>query len=60
MPLALKALFTHTHAYIYIYSFSYMLPSDLVAFALVPSEHDDNCEWFMGAVAGNRIPLRDL
>ena len=31
-----------------------------MAFALVHSEHDDNWEWFMGAVARNRIPLWDL
>ena len=51
-----------------IYNFSYMLPSEPVAFALVPSEHDDNWEWFMGhvafalvpAVAGDGILLWDL
>ena len=37
-----------------------MLPLEPVAFALVPSEHDDNWEWFMGAVAGNGILLWDL
>jgi len=48
-----------------------MLPSEQVAFALVPSEHDYNWEWFVGhvafslvpalaAIAGNGILLWDL
>ena len=33
-----------------------MLPSEPVAFALVPLEHDDNWEWFMGHVAFALVP----
>ena len=33
-----------------------MLPSERVAFALVPSKPNDNWEWFMGHVAFALVP----